>query len=81
MAVHGAALHKRIEKQLREYLHAYLVEEGAYKCRVRPVHPEMPETVFYAEFTQARNGKKIFIDQVFVDNDGTILQHNHAQLS
>lgn len=67
-----------IEKQLREYLHAYLVEEGAYTCLVE----SQPDDggPYYATFTSTFNGNKIVIDRIYFDDgDRLIIQHDHAE--
>lgn len=77
-ALSGAALHSRVEKQLREELaavHGLPIHE--YTCEVQGYDDYSP--VLYAKFTRG-NGATIEITDIYTDDDGEILQTSRAEL-
>ena len=79
MAVHGAALHKRVEKQLRAELSAYGLPVHEYSCRVMGYYEHDPELLLYAEFT--RGDCTIEITDIYTDkNTGDVLQSSRPEL-
>lgn len=76
----GAAVHKRIEKQLRAELAAYgldmsrwaLADIGAYR-------PGEPFPSFYASFTDG-NGRTIQVDNISTDDAGGLDQYSSPVL-
>jgi hypothetical protein len=73
MAVHGAALHARVEKQLREELAAYGLPMSEYTAEVRGYYENDPELLLYAVFT--RDGRTITVANIYTEKvTGDVLQ-------
>jgi hypothetical protein len=82
MAVHGAALHKRVEKHLRQYLREYGVDDSLYTCKISGYWEFDPELNLYADFThKSGNSCRITITDIFTEKEtGHVLQHMPAEL-
>lgn len=79
MAVHGAALHRRVEKQLREELSEYGLPMQEYTCRVMGYYEHDPELLLYATFT--RGNCTIEINDIYTDKvTGDVLQSGGPEL-
>jgi hypothetical protein len=80
MAIHGAALHARVAKQLREELTAYGLPMREYKCTVAGYYEHDPELLLYAEFT--RGDCAIEINDIYTSKEtGDVLQRGRPELS
>jgi hypothetical protein len=82
MAVHGAALRSRVEKQLREELSAYGLPMQEYTCEIGSFYEFDPELLMYATFTRKGNGAQIEIGGIFTNSrTGDITQRNMPELA
>ncbi len=84
--LHGAALRKRVEKQLRETLAAdYGLPMQEYDCTVsnmkgEPGYDSDPDTLLFARFTRKETGAVIQVDSISADDAGNVIQHFAAEL-
>jgi hypothetical protein len=82
MPVHGAALHKRVEKQLREELAGWGLPMDEYTFEIGGYYPDDPEVVMHATFTRSSNESKIQIANIYTDKEtGDVLQSDMPTLS
>jgi hypothetical protein len=80
MAVHGAALRSRVEKQLREELSAYGLPMNEYTCEIHSYYENDPELLLSAEFT--RGDCTIEVNDIYTSKKtGDVLQRGRAELS
>lgn len=79
MAVHGAALHARVAKQLRDELSEYGLPMNEYACKVQGFYEHDPELLLSAVFT--RGNCTIEVTDIYTDKEtGTVLQRSRAEL-
>lgn len=79
MAVHGAALHARVVKQLREELAAYGLPMHEYTAEVRGFYEHEPELLLYVLFK--RNDCTIEVTDIYTSKaTGEVLQRAMPQL-
>lgn len=83
--LHGAALAKRVEKQLREELMTWGIDANEYSCKVAnmrddPSYAFDPDLILFATFTRAVNGATIEIDDIYTSDSGEVMQRAMPRL-
>ncbi len=87
----GAALHRHVEKQLREELRDELMHWGInideYTVKVENIgsvnsnYAFDPDLILFATLTRAVSGATIDINEIFTSDSGEITQRSGPQLS
>lgn len=77
--VNGAALHKRVEKELRVTLAGYGLNMADWTCTIEPVYENNPSLLLYATFKR-QDGAEIGITDIYTDRDGYPIQFSRPEL-